>query len=234
MTWARFGHRRKIVKQVLENQGDFWWAVRDSNPGAISVFSNVLITRLCQLERVGRIADGRHNLGTPTPDHRLTSQLHSCAELACTYSHGFCGKLCPVADNFVAGKGLPRHQKKCLAIDLSMCTVMVRCAYFVLLFVRRTGSLFSLCVAQLSAIGDSNEITVGICNCLSSRLGSHYWDSRATSLSRSSTGDRASRTASAMPSTLRRHQDPCNAPRQTCVEVALPVCGTSVRGCLAY
>lgn len=98
-------------------------------------------------------------------------------------------------------KRLLPDQKILFTIEASMCTVMVRRTHFVLLFLRWLVSLFSLCLAPLCARGASDEITHSFCFCLSSRLGRLHRDSRATSLTRLSR-DRASRTASAMPTAL--------------------------------
>lgn len=62
-------------------------------------------------------------------------------------------------------------QKYSFPMSHKVCTFMVRCTHFVLLFLRWLVSLFSLCVALLCAIGDRNEITSSFICRFGSRAG---------------------------------------------------------------
>jgi hypothetical protein len=172
MTRAHFGHRRKIGQQVLMNQREIWWAVRDSNSQAYSIFSNLLNSHVGQFGEIGIIESRGHKLGTrrstlASSDSRLSSAVSHQPALAVSplnfstadSRHGSPGLFSPL--RHVADKRLPRHQKLLLSFPVSAVTVLVRRLLDSNVLLCRPFSLRKLCVALSRAKGALNENSSG-------------------------------------------------------------------------
>lgn len=225
MRRARFGHTGKMSLQTLINQRVNWWAVRDSNPRAYRIFSNLLNSHVGQLGEVGIVVTLRHVLGTVP--------LHSCdlalLELARTL---FCGYLCRMADSRLEDKRLAYGKKLLLFLSGTLVTVLVRRIVTLYVSLCQTLSLRKLCVAHTRAKGAFRENSSGFISRLCSfHPACVYADCHAQSCASSRTA-RAPWITAPMSSGVWCFEKA--AYRKASAQIAELMPGAPVWGCLAY